>query len=419
MSDSSVSNTARDPALDDHAHAKPEGGEISLLDMAIVIAKHKKYVLGLPLLAAVLAAGLSLLLPNVYTAESKILPPQQSQSTASAMLGQLGLGGLAGAGGAAMGLKNSNDVYVAMLKSRTVADNLVERFKLKTVYETSTQSDARKTLQGNSRISAGKDGLITVEFDDEDPRRAAEIANAYVDELYKLTQTLAVTEASQRRLFYEKQLELTKNKLAQAEVDLQRTQETTGLIKIDEQAKAIISAVASLRGQIAAKEVQLGAMRAFATESNPEYIVAQKELAGLRAQLARLEKSTRSGPGDIFVATGDVPEVGLEYVRKLRDVKYFETMFEILAKQYEIAKADEARDSSTIQVLDKAMVPERKSAPVRSRIVLFTALIVGFLALVLAFLNEAMDSARRNPELSGRLNVLRRYVWSGSFRFRR
>lgn len=391
----------------------PEDDGISLLDLAIVLAKHKKLVLGLPLAVAVLTAAITLLLPNTYTGVSKLLPPQQSQSSATAMLGQLGLASTAGA---ALGVKNPADVYVAMLRSRTVADSMVQRFKLKELYGVSTGHDARKRLEGNSRVTAGKDGLITVEFDDEDPARAAEITNGFVDELYRLTQTLAVTEASQRRLFFEKQLELTKNRLAEAEVSLRKTQETTGLIKLDEQSRAIISAVASLRGQIAAKEVQIGAMRAFATENNPELVVAQKELAGLTQQLARLEKSNRSNPGDIFVAAGKVPEVGLEYVRRLRDVKYFETMFELLAKQFEMAKADEARDSSSIQVLDKAVVPERKSGPARARIVLFFAAAAGIFAALWVFIKEAMDRARHDPRQAERLELLRRYIWRRSSR---
>jgi uncharacterized protein involved in exopolysaccharide biosynthesis len=402
----------QEASQDDVGAPAVEDQEINALDVAIILAKHKRLLLVAPLVAAVLAAGISLLLPNIYTGMSKIIPPQQSQSTASAMLGQLGLASMAGVAGGAVGLKNPNDTYISMLKSRTVADSLIGRFDLKKRYGATLTADARNALAGNSRILAGKDGLITVEFDDKDPKFAAAVTNGYVEELYKLTQTMAITEASQRRLFFEKQLELTKNNLAQAEMGLRQTQEVTGLIKLDDQARALISAVASVRAQIAAKEVQLGAMRVFATENNAEFVVAQKELAGLTAQLARLERNNRTAPGDFFVPTGKVPEVGLEYVRKLRDVKYFETMFELLAKQYEIAKADEARDSSVIQVLDKAIEPERKSKPQRSYIVLITAFVAGLMAVLWVFIKEAGERIRQNPQQAQRLHLLRRYVWS-------
>ena len=178
--------------------------EISLLDIAIVLAKHKKLIFGLPFLAAVITAGITLLMPNWYTATTKILPPQQSQSSAAAMLGQLGA--LAGGAGQALGIKNPNDTFVAMLKSRTAADNLIQRFDLKKVYDEEFMMYARKELASNTNIASGKDGVITIEVDDKDPKRAAEIANAYLDQLRDLTLHLAVGEAGQRRLFFETQL---------------------------------------------------------------------------------------------------------------------------------------------------------------------------------------------------------------------
>ena len=188
--------------------------EISLLDLALVLAARKRLIIGFPLLAGVVAAGISLLMPNIYTGTTRILLPQQSQSSASAMLGQLG--GLAGLAGSSLGIKNPADLYVAMLKSRTVADDLIAKYKLREMWEEKNVTDTRKTLADVTRVSAGKDGLITVEYDDESPERAAQIANDYVAELQKLTQTLAVTEAAQRRLFFEQQLKKVNSDLAVA-----------------------------------------------------------------------------------------------------------------------------------------------------------------------------------------------------------
>jgi uncharacterized protein involved in exopolysaccharide biosynthesis len=188
---------------------------------------------------------------------------------------------------------------------------------------------------------------------------------------------------------------------------LRKTQETTGLIKLDDQSRAIIEAVANLRAQISAKEVQAGTMRAFATERNPEYYRIQQELAGLRAELARLERTNQLGSGDIFIPTGKVPEAGLEFVRRLRDVRYYETVFELLAKQFEIAKIDEARDTSIVQVLDRAIEPEKKSRPHRSRIVIVTAVLAFLATLLIAFLRDVRERVRSDPEQARKLDTLR------------
>jgi uncharacterized protein involved in exopolysaccharide biosynthesis len=309
-----------------------------------------------------------------------------------------------------VGIKNPNDLYVGMLKSRTVADNIIDRFELQKLYDKDTMVETRKEFASNSSITAGKDGLITIEFDDEDPKRAAAIANAYVEALDKLTQSLAVTEAAQRRLFFERQLMQAKEDLSKAEVALKVTQEQTGLIKLDDQGRAIIEAVAALRGQISAKEVELRAMRTFTTENNPDYIRTQQQLAGLRTELTKLERAQISGGGDILLPTGKVPEAGLEYLRKFRDVKYNETIFELLAKQFEAAKIDEAKEAAIIQVVDQAIAPDRKSKPKRSLIVILFAFLGGVVAVTIAFLCEAYQKARQNPQGAARLDTLRSYL---------
>jgi uncharacterized protein involved in exopolysaccharide biosynthesis len=382
--------------------------EASLLDFLIVLAKHKKFIAGVTLGAAIVSAAVSLLLPNIYTGTAKVLPPQQSQSTAAMLLGQLG--GLAGLAGGSVGIKNPNDLYVGMLKSRTVADNIIGRFDLQRLYDQETMVETRKEFASNSSITTGKDGLINIEFDDEDPKRAAAVANAYVEELDKLTQSLAVTEAAQRRLFFERQLKQAKDDLSNAEVALKVTQEQTGLIKLDDQGRAIIEAVAALRGQISAKEVELRAMRTFTTEHNPDYVRVRQQLAGLRAELTKLERAQIGGGGDILLPTGQVPAAGLEYVRKFRDVKYQEAIFELLAKQFEAAKIDEAKEAAIIQVVDQAIAPDRKSKPKRALIVIGVTLAAGFLAFIWAFAREARERASRDPVQAARFAALRNYA---------
>lgn len=368
--------------------AAEDEGSISLFDIIAVLAKHKLLLIGLPLLAGLIGLAVSFIMPNIYSAKAVLMTPQQSQSGTAAMLGQLGA--LAGAAGGALGVKSPADLYVGLLKSRTVADRLLERFELQKIYGEKLASSARKELAKNTVIMTGKDGLINIEVDDESPKRAADIANAYHEELGKLTRTLAVTEASQRRLFFEKQLVQAREELATAEFNLQKTQEKTGVIQLEGQARAIIEGVAQLRAQIAAKEVQLGAMRTFATAQNPEYLRAQQELSGLRAQLKGREQESSSKEGSL-ISTGKVPQVGLEYLRKLREVKYHEAIMEIMARQFELAKVDEAKDSTTIQVVDKAIEPDRKSKPKQAMIAIAAFLGALLLAILLAFLLESKD----------------------------
>ncbi|RJG02049.1 GumC family protein [Noviherbaspirillum sedimenti] len=397
-------NQQLDSKSDRQEIREDEQDEIHFLDLLIVLLRHKKLVFGMPILFGVLALSVSTLIAPKFTSTATIMPPQQQSSGMAAMLGQLGgLAGVAGIGG----IKNPNDLYVGILGSRTIADNLIKEFKLQDRYESKVIDDARKALAGVSQIGAGKkDGLISISIEDKDPRFAAELANAYVAELIKLTQTMAISEASQRRLFFERQLKETKNQLANAEVALRTTQEKTGMIQPEGQVQAIIASIAQIKGTIAAKEVQLNAMRTFATGQNPELLRTQEELRALQMQLLKLEKNQPSKDGDFMVPTGKIPAVGVEYVRSLREVKYYETMFELLAKQYELARIDEAKDSSMIQLLDKAVPAERKSKPKRAVITLLGVVAGGILGILLAFACEAYRRSRQDPETSNRWQEL-------------
>ena len=382
--------------------------EVSILDILIVLAKHKKLILGLPFLAAIITAGITLLMPNWYTGTAKILPPQQSQSNAVAILGQLGA--LAGGTTQAFGIKNPNDVFVAMLKSRTVADSLIEKFDLKTIYDKELMTDVRKILARNTGITSGKDGVIAIEVDDKDPKRAADLANAYVSQLEVLTLNLAISEAGKRRLFFENQLQKVKEELTSAEVELQKSQESSGIINPAGQASLSVAAAAGLRAQITAKEVQISTLRAFAAEQNPDLIRTESELAGLRRELARMQGTSGLEKGDVLLSIGKAPKASLDYLKKYRDVKYYETLFELLAKQYEMARIDEAKDATLIQVLDKAVQPERKSRPKRSLIVLLTSFVAGLLAVLWAFVREALARAQLDSEQARRLQLFVGYL---------
>ncbi|AZN37850.1 GumC family protein [Iodobacter ciconiae] len=383
--------------------------EISLIDLLIVLAKHKKLIFGLPAVFGILALVYGFVATPIFEAKTTILPPQQQQSSASAMLAQLG--GLAGGAGAALGVKSPNDIYIAMLQSRRLEEKLVERFKLQTVYETKTAGDTLLALEGSSKIATGKDGLISIAVEDKDPKLAAAIANAYVEELRNLSKVLAVTEAAQRRQFFEGQITTAKKELADAEVALRQLQEQTGVLQLNEQGKVAIEALASLRAKVSAKQVQLNAMRNFATENNPELQRAKAELDSLQTQLADMSKGGEENE-DVLIAKSKAPGVGLDYLRKMRDVKYQETLFELMSKQYEIAKLDEAKDGANIQVLDSAIPPEKKAKPKRSILILLALFAGFFLAILASFILEAMNKMATDPEQKQRLDLLKN-TWKG------
>ncbi|MGC1423103.1 MAG: Wzz/FepE/Etk N-terminal domain-containing protein [Terracidiphilus sp.] len=401
-------------------HADPSSGaspavqirkdnEISLLDLLIVLAERKNIILGVTAVFAILAIIISLVLPKRYTATVTLLPPQQGSSIGAGLSSQLGsLGGMAALAGGSLGLKSPNDMYVALFKSRTVEDAMAERFGLMQEYHAKHLSDAGKLFEGHTKVDAsGKDGLIRISVDDSDPQRAAMLANGYVDQFRNMSQHLAITEAAQRRLFFEQQLQQAKENLANAEEALKKTQESTGLIEPEGQAHALIESATALRAQIASKEVEIESMRTFATGENSQVVQAQQELESLRAQLAKLLGSNNPSDATLMLPKGRVPEAGLEYLRKFRDVKYYETMFDILARQFEAAKLDEAKQGALIQVVDPAVPPDWRSFPRRGLIVIVATLVGFVFGIFVALGLGGFQRAKDVPEVSQKLNILR------------
>jgi tyrosine-protein kinase Etk/Wzc len=375
----------------------------SLLDFLIVLAKHKKLVVGTPIVAALLAAVVSLMLPSIYKATTKILPPQQAPSTTTALLAQFGAL-MGGAAASPLAFRNPNDLYIGMLKSRTVADNLIARFDMQREYGKNTTFDTRKKLSDRTVISSGRDGIITVDFEDTDPKRAAAIANAYAEELYKLTSTLAITEASQRRLFFESQLKQTRDQLSQAETSLREAIDKGGLAGVDVQSRAILEPSAQLRAQIALREVQVSAVRIFATDQHPDIQRLRHEIASMKRELAKLEG------GDGTSKNLAANSAGYQNLRRFKDVKFLERLTELLTQQFEAAKIDEAKDTSIVQVLDSAVEPEKRSWPARTRITLTTAFLGLVLGIVLAFVRERIEKARSDPLRALQLTILRQHL---------
>ena len=394
-----------------HGSIAGPSDDISLFDLLIILAERRRLISWITIVFACSAIIVSLLLPKSYKATVTLLPPQQSSSVGASLVSQLGNmgGGMAALAGGSFGIKNPNDMFVAMLKSRTVEDAMVQRYNLQSEYRSRYLSDARKSFESHVTVDGnGKDTMIHISVEARDPNRAAELANGYVEQFRSLSEHLAITEASQRRLFFQKELEQAKNNLASAEEALKATQEKTGLIQLDSQSRALIESAATLRAEVAAREVQIQGMQTYATSENAQLVQAQRELDGLRAQLAKLGGSGSGETDEFIVPKGKVPQAGIEYIRRVRDIKYNETVFEILARQFEVAKLDEAKQGALIQVVDPAIPPDRRSFPKRALIVIGATFAGLFIGILVALLQAGFRRLNEDPESRDKLANLRR-----------
>ncbi len=386
--------------------------EIHLLDYFIVCLRQKKMIAAITVSTALLTVVISLILPPEYRAETRIFSrPREGTGMAVQLMAQFnGLAGLAGSGA---GVQEPNKLFVEMLKSRSVLDAMVDQFDLMTVYDQEFRFKARKILQKHLRIKDDvKSGVITVTVDDQDPLTAAQMANAMVAELKRLVKELAVTEASHRRLFFEQQLKETKLSLMQAEETLRAFQENTGALQVESQAETAIEGIAELQAKISDKEVQLNVMRTYSTSHNPDVQKLQEALRGLKVELRKLETGNGSGR-DPIMPTGKMPEVGTEYLRRLRDLKFNEALYELLMKQYQGAKLDESREAMLIQVIDTAEPPEKKYKPRRTLMVLTATVAALLFSLVTALIREALHRLRSDPVHRDRIETLRRNAFGG------
>lgn len=364
---------------------------VGMLDLALPLVQHWKLLLLGPLVVGLAALGITFAIPKTYLSKTVFVPPQQQQSAAAAAISQLGaLSGLAGAAG---GIKTPADQYLALLQSATVADRLIDEFGLMKVYDVEYRFKAREALDGNVRMTLGKkDGLITIEVEDESAERAASMANRYVEELRLLTSKLALTEAQQRRVLFETQLKQTRDQLTKAQQVLQASGFTQEALKAD--AKASAEGYARLRAEATAAELRLQALRRGLSDTTPEVQQALSTVGGLRAQLARLAEAT-----DLTGAT--------DYVSKFREFKYQETLFELLARQYELARVDESREGALVQVVDEAKPAEHKHRPLRALIAAAATLATLILLAGFLWTRHAWRNAAQRPETATKIADLR------------
>lgn len=343
-----------------------EGPQVSAVEVMTWLGQGKWLIALVTAIATAIAVAVAVLWPQSFTARTTLLPPgAQQQSGSAAALASLGaLGGLAGG----LAPKTPEELYVVLLRSDTLLRALDQRYQLQHRYEYQSFEHLRKRVGNHIAVDADKkSGVITLQVTDREAAFAAELANAHVEEITRILDRLAVSEAQQRRIFFEQQLQSTKNKLIAAEQDMRKVQERSGLIVLDKQAEALIAGAAQLRAQIAEREVQLKVLRTGATERNPEVMRMNSELAALRSELARLEskQGNRDPASPLDLPVAGLPEAAIDYIRARRELKLQEMLLESMIRQFEVAKLDEAKEGQLLQQIDKAVPPDYRSFPPR------------------------------------------------------
>ena len=374
--------------------------EISLLDLLIALGEEKLTLLMTPLLTSLTAVAVVLWMTPTFTAKTVMMPPQQSQSAASSALASLGA--LAGLAGGAAGIKTPDEMYIAFMQSDSLQNSIIQKLQLQERYEAKTLTDTRAALKNSVKVTSDKkSGLLTLEADDKDPVFAAQLANLYVDELRSFLSKLAVTEAQQRRVFYDQEIKKVQQELGNSESIFRDAKQKSGMQVTAVLAESGVRASAELRAQIASREVQLQALSRFATPQNPDMQKISSELSAMRAQLKKLEQ----GEGQGSSHNNPTQQIA---VQSYRDIKVQEAKLDILIRQYELARIDEAKEGPLIQQLDVALPPERKSKPKRMLIVLIAAVAGLFAGVLIAFIKRALRLAASNPDGATRLLALKR-----------
>ncbi len=385
-----------------------EDDEIDILDLLIVLAKHKKLILGLTTLFAVLSIAYALLATPIYRATTKILPPMAGkQSMAMSMIAQAGVPGFAAD---ALGIKTPGDLVVGIVKSRTIMDKLINKFDLQARYESENMDLTRETLStSTSAATDAKTGLVSISIEDKDPAFAAQLANSYVEELQNFIQQLAISDAAQQRLFLEEQVKETQVNLLKAENELTEYQKKTGILNAGQQASSLMSAIATFRARISAKEVELQAAETFASPNNPRIQKLRAEVKGLKEQIQKLEAQATEGSEESFNLS-ELPDAGMEYLRKMRDQKFYETLYGMLLSQFEQAKMAEAQEPAIIQVIDEAVPPQLKAKPKRKQVVILATVLGFFLSIFMSFVMEFIENATTDNERNEKLKLLKKHL---------
>jgi len=397
--------------MSDHIQENTEP-DINFLDLLIALGQEKLTLIVVTLLAALMGMVVSLTTAATYVSRASIMPSQQSGGSGGGLASLGGLAGLAGLGGLsniAAGIKSSDEMYIALMRSQSVQAALIDQLKLKERYGAKNTEEARQALTVNVTILADKkSGLLLIDAQDKDPEFAAQLANAQVKELNVILSRLAVTEAQQRRAYYEQQIVKSQAKIPQLEQEFKDAQKSSGL-----EVASLLSEAATLPGQIAAKELQLQVLSRFATVQNPELKRLAAEISALRAQMAKYELSkTKNQISESSKPSQESQNIRTNFIQKATQsyntLKIQEALLDGYVRQLELAKVDEAKEGPAVQVVDEAKAPEMRSKPERRKMVVAYTVTGLIIAFALAVLRAFMRNVKSTPKGQQRLSQLKR-----------
>jgi tyrosine-protein kinase Etk/Wzc len=386
-----------------------ETKEMSLSDYLEIIVKRRMFIIRNVIIVTVIAIVISLFLEVKYTATATVLPPNPNQDIMFGLLptsiysGATGFSSLAKLGGLVPGASTASDLFVEIMKSNAVKDEIIEKLDLKTKFKSKTMYHVRKILEEISDITISPEGIINVMVTNKDKYLATDIANSYVVELDKFNTETAMTVGKRYRIFIEKRLHENIDTLAQVEETLRKFQEEHRTIDLETEIISAIETIAQIKSQIILLEVKKGVLSSSSQFNNPYLYDVNKELKELKKQLSKIEfggqDTTKKEFGAGFsVPFSELPEVAVGYARLLRDVKVQTAVFELLTQQYEQAKIMELKDTPTVQFLDQATPPERKSFPKRMLIVVFAFSLALFSSVFVSFFLEYLEEAKVKPQ---------------------
>lgn len=390
-------------------HTKMNEGDINLIDLLIVLAKHKGMIAGVTVGAAILMMVVCMMIPPVYRAETKIFIPHTNTTSFSAqMIDHVTPIATFMGGSNQVGIDNTkNNLYVEMLKSRPIQDRIIDRFDLKKGNESKTREELQEYLLEKTLVKAdAKSGIIILGIEDRSPQKAADMANAFIDEFRKQGKEYALAEASERRLLFEEQLHEARDAVSKAEAAMRAFQEKTRVVKPDVQGGAVMEAISQLRAQIALKEVEIKGMCSSAASENSDIQRAEDDLRGMRENLRILE--TKSPGYSKMASTGHLSSADIEYEKLLQDLKDAGALYNLLQEQSQSATLDHARDAMLVQVIEKASPPLKKKEP-RTMIMVVLAVITGFIvSIIVAFIIDFKERASLDPRNRERIETLKK-----------
>jgi uncharacterized protein involved in exopolysaccharide biosynthesis len=322
------------------------------------------------------AIAAALLIPERYASTARLMPPDSQSGSGAAMLAAMsGSAGLSALAGNLLGVKGTGALFVGVLGSRTIQDRLIERFDLMAVYGASRLDDARQGLAGRTNVSEDrKSGIVTITVEDNDPERATAMARAYVDELDRLVVELTTSQANRERLFLEERLRTVKDDLDFAAREFSQFASDNATLDIRDQGRAMVDAAATLQGQLIAAQTELEGLRQVYADNNVRVRSLQARVDELRHQLDRMgglgAPATERDGVALYPTLRELPLLGVTYADLYRRTRVQETVFELLTQQYELAKVQEVKEIPSVRILDHPVVPEKKSFPPRTLIVL-------------------------------------------------